>query len=316
MSLAPPTLHHGDAGLTAKGISHVVLQVVNLAQARDFYMDVVGLHEDKDTSWPDAGAMGLVCQSGQRVVLVPSESPRTFAETGVHVAYAVSSRTIPRIMESLADRAIEVHRYHEDRPEEVANNFYFSDPDGNRIQLVARDDVFDGVQSIDHSAVQASDIEWAEEFYVDTLGLPVVHRVGWNTADYVRSRLWADGKDYMAPGTRRWDQRYRAIPGRPEQSRRVARPNMQVFVSVGPAVLGIYLALAHFQEPAPYVAFGTPRTAYAVDRPMLTLWAECLASIGVAMRGPIEHKRPAAAAASLYFRDPCGNFVELAVPVT
>jgi catechol 2,3-dioxygenase-like lactoylglutathione lyase family enzyme len=155
-------------------------------------------------------------------------------------------------------------------------------------------------------------MEWEEDFYGDRLGLAVDHRVGWNTADYVRARMWGEGKEHMAPGTRRWDERYRDIPGaKPGQGRRVPRPNMQIFFRMGDAVLGVYLATAHAQEPPPRQAKGTPRTAYWTDSATLDRAAAALEASRIAVLGPLRHPARSPIAASLYFRDPCGNFIEL-----
>jgi hypothetical protein len=163
-------------------------------------------------------------------------------------------------------------------------------------------------------------MEWIEAFYADRLGLAVEHRVGWNTADYIRARAWGEGNDDMAPGTRRWDERYRDIPGgKPGQGRRVPRPNMQMYLRTGASVFGIYLATAHQQEPPPHMAKGTPRTGFAVDRAELDRAVAALAEARVTLpsvtfEGPVEHGAMSPIASSLYVRDPCGNFIELCVP--
>jgi catechol 2,3-dioxygenase-like lactoylglutathione lyase family enzyme len=302
------------ARLTLRAISHLVIEVANLDRARSFYADRLGFAPMSD--WPVDGELCLRCLSGQWLVLKQSATPRTFAETGVHQAYGASPVAIAGIVNALSAAAIPVHRYHEDRPAERDDNCYFADPDGNRIQLVRRETtVGPGVCTIDHAAVLASDMEWAEDFYRDRLGLPVEHRVGVNTDDYVRARLWGEGKDDVAPGTRRWDERYRDIPGgKPGQGRRVPRPNMQMYLRTGNSVFGIYLATAHAQEPPPDLAMGSPRTGFAVDRAELDRARELMLDANVTVKGPVEHGAKSPIAASLYLRDPCGTFIELCVP--
>jgi catechol 2,3-dioxygenase-like lactoylglutathione lyase family enzyme len=302
------------ARLTLRTISHLVIEVSNLDRARSFYVDRLGFAPTGD--WPVEGELCLRCLSGQWLVLKPSPMPRTFAYTGVHQAYGASPVAIAGIVNALSAAAIPVHRYHEDRSAERDDNCYFADPDGNRIQLVRRETtVGPGVCTIDHAAVLASDMEWAEDFYRDRLGLPVEHRVGVNTDDYVRARLWGEGKDDMAPGTRRWDERYRDIPGgKPGQGRRVPRPNMQMYLRTGSSIFGVYLATAHVQEPPPHLAMGSPRTGFAVDRAELDRAAGLLLDANVSFEGPVEHGAKSPVAASLYLRDPCGNFIELCVP--
>lgn len=298
--------------LPVRSIAHTVIEVSDLARARAFYGERLGLRTATD-NWPDGGEVCLSCPSGQRLILRQTAQPRTLPDTAVHQAYRATPAGIDRIVQSLAADSITVHRYHEDRPAEQADNCYFADPDGNRIQLVASGQGNEpGVLGIDHTAVLASDMEWIEEFYVDKLGLAVDHRVGWNTGDYVRARAWGEGKEDMAPGARRWDERYRDIPGgKPGQGRRVPRPNMQIFFQMGDAVLAVYMAASHVQEPPPRQAKGSPRTAYWTDRATIERTAALLEDTRVATLGPVQHPSKSAIAESLYFRDPCGNFIEL-----
>ncbi|MGE5539521.1 MAG: VOC family protein [Gemmatimonas sp.] len=303
------------ARIAIRALSHVVIEVANLDRARSFYAERLGLRASA-AAWPVDGEMCLACSPGQWLVLKEVKAPRTFAGTGVHQAYAASPVAITGIVNGLTAATVPVQRYHEDRPAERDDNCYFVDPDGNRIQLVRRETtVGPGVCGLDHVAVLASDMEWAEDFYCGLLGLPVDHRVGVNTEDYVRARAWGEGRDDMAPGTRRWDERYRDIPGgKPGQGRRVPRPNMQMYLRTGASTFGIYLANSHEQEPPPHLAFGSPRTGFAVDRPELDRAAALLADARVALEGPIEHGSRSLMAASLHFRDPCGNFIELCAP--
>jgi catechol 2,3-dioxygenase-like lactoylglutathione lyase family enzyme len=302
--------------LSIRSIAHAVIEVSDLGRARAFYGDRLGLRLAPDAAWPATEELALPCLSGQHVVLKQAASPRAFPDTGVHQAYRASPAAIEDIVRALGADGVAVHRYREDRPAEQNDNCYFADPDGNRIQLVRQETtVGPGIIAIDHTAMQASDMEWIEDFYGARLGLPVEHRVGWNTADYIAARAWGEGKDDMAPGTRRWDERYRDIPGgKPGQGRRVPRPNMQLFFAMGNAVLGIAMALAHEQEPPLGQARGTPRTAYWTTRAELDRAAAALAGTRIATLGPVEHPARSPVAASLYLRDPCGNFIELCAP--
>ena len=80
------------------------------------------------------------------------------------------------------------------------------------------------------------------------------------------------------------------------------------------AVLGIFMATSHQQEPPPKQAKGTPRTAYLTTREALDRTAAVLQGTRTAVLGPVEHSAKSPIAASLYFRDPCGNFIELCAP--
>jgi len=297
------------------GISHVAIQVTDTDQATDFYGSVLGAGAAAVPDWPEEGETALALSSGQVLAFRSTGAPAAGEDSGVHQAYRCAAASRAAILDRLKAEGIAVHAYHEDRPAEAEDPCYFSDPFGNRVQLVWGPWQADGIAGIDHTGVQASDIEWEEEFFIDNLGFPVDHRVGWNTADYVRARAWAEGKEDMAPGTRRLDQRYRDIPGaEPGRSREVARPNMQIFLRLGEGVLGIFLATRHSQEPAPETARGAPRTGITVDRAALGDWAERLCAAGAAVEGPVRHGTGARHAETLYFRDPCGNFFAFCAP--
>ncbi|MQA64629.1 MAG: hypothetical protein GEU76_01810 [Alphaproteobacteria bacterium] len=309
--------------ISASAISHVAVETADLDRARDFYVRILGTPAAFAPAWGDAGAEACRLVSGQHLILVPAAKPRTFADTGVHVAYRAAPGAIADITAQAAAAGMAMHRYVEDRPAEVTDNVYLADPDGNRIQLVAdatsASGSDGGIGGIDHTAVLVSDIEWADDFWVDSLGLTAVHRVGWNTGDFARARAWAEGKEDMAPGTRRWDQRYRDIPGgKPGQGRKVARPNPQLFVDFGGGkggngggpVVAIFLAQAHVQEPPPDLARGTPRTALQVADESLDTIAAALAKAGGRVEGPVVHGTGAPVRRSLYLRDVCGVFFE------
>ena len=297
-----------------EGIAFAIIEVSDIEASAGFYKKYLGLSNAPHDALPDdlsgSRSMALQCPSGQMLVLVERATPRCFPDTGVHLAYRASADARDAICQSLNGDAIPIEHYHEDRPAELDDNCYFADPDGNRIQIVidASSDREQGVLGLDHGAIQASDLEWAEEFYIDQLGFLVDHRVGWKTADYIRAQVWKDGKEDMAPGTRRLDQRYRDIPGgKPGQGRAVARPNMQVFLKMGSTALGLYLALSHEQEPSTDKIKGTPRIAYKTSRAALDHMAKNLKSSQGNFLGPEDIGNGTA----LYFRDPCGNFLEL-----
>lgn len=294
------------------GISHLAIEVADLKRARDFYR-LLGFEFAGDDRMPECGRSArLRTASGQSVILCESPEPRSLPETGVHQAYRISATDRDAAAKALAAYGVTVHDYEEDRPQEKRDNFYFSDPDGNRIQLVAA--TTNGaapckILGIDHAAIESHDLEWAEDFYVQRLGLTVEHRVGWRTDDYVRAKLWGEGKENMAPGTRRWDQRYTVM----EQKRRLPRPNTHFFIRVGADILGIYLATQHRQEPPEEQIIGTPRIGFRAGRASFEQMARQLAATRTPIKGPVEHPAGAPIAASLYARDPGGNFLEICV---
>ena len=295
-----------------RGISHLAIQVTDAGRALDFYGSVLGAGDTAVPGWPEEGETALALASGQVLAFRKADTKGADEDSGAHQAYRCPTAARGAMLDRLKSEGIAIHTYHEDRPAEADAPCYFYDPFGNRVQIVWGPWQGEGIAGIDHAGVQASDIEWEEEFFIEKLGFSVDHRVGWNTADYVRARAWADGKEDMAPGTRRLDQRYRDIPGaEPGRSRAVARPNMQIFLKLGEGVLGIFLATRHRQEPAPEATRGTPRTGITVDRAALDGWAEKLSCAGAAVEGPVAHGKGSPYGASLYFRDPCGNFFEL-----
>lgn len=298
--------------LALEGIGFLAVPVLDLSAAREFYSDL-GFTEVGADVIPNCGAhVAFRAASGQLLALVVSPDAPDLRDTGVHQAYRVSGAERDAIGKRLAAKGASVFTYKEDRPGEDNDNFYIFDPSGNRVQLVAVQNSSNatGVLGIDHAAVQVADILWTEKFYADDLALPVDHRVGWKTADYVRARKWAAGEENMAPGTRRLDQRYTVMVNR----KTVPRCNMQLFLRAGDAILGIYLANKHFQEPPEEQAIGTPRIAFAAKREELDRAAKLIAAAGKAVEGPVVHGKDCVLEASVYFRDPGGNFIELCTP--
>ena len=294
-------------------ISHTVIEVADLKRGEEFYR-VLGFEPAGHDRVPNCGRnASFRTASGQWLILCENEQPRSLPETGVHQAYRVTAPDRQAIAEAMAAREVPVHTYKEDRPAEAGDNCYFFDPDGNRVQLVAAQTPAEAcgkVLSIDHAAIECHDLEWAEDFYVSRLGLAVDHRVGWRTEDYARARLWGEGKEHMAPGTRRWDQRYTTM----EQKRRLPRPNTQLFVTIGAQVLGVYLATQHRQEPPEEQIVGTPRIGLRANRGILEQTATLLAEGRSPIHGPVEHPNGTLMAASLYAKDPGGNFLEICIP--
>lgn len=297
-----------------EGISHLVIEVSELKQGEEFYRDVLGFESIGRDRLSDCGrSVSLQAASGQWLILAENPQPRSLPETGAHQAYTVGPAGRELIEKKLAARGVEIHTYKEDRPAEEEDNFYFYDPGGNRIQLVASGTLSGAagkVIGIDHVVVECHDLEWAEDFYVKILGLTVDHRVGWRTDDYLRAKLWGEGKENMAPGTRRWDKRYTVM----EQKRLIPRPNTQLFTRVGPGVLGIYLATSHRQEPPEAQVVGTPRIGFRANRKTLEETAKLLRERRFAAHGPVEHAASTPIASSLYVRDPGGNFLEICAP--
>lgn len=296
------------AGLAIEAISHLVVAVADRARARAFYGDLLGFKAVGTDVLADCGRHDLlVTPSGQQLVLAEAAKGADLRETGVHQAYRFTAGEREQVAARLTAAGVEVQRYGEDRPAEAGDNFYAFDPDGNRVQLVAA-----ARGGIDHACVQVPDVLWAERFWGSELGLALDHRVGWRTADYVRARKWADGEEQMAPGTRRMDKRYTVMVNR----KTVPRCNMQLFYRAGDAIIGVYLANKHVQEPPEEQLVGVPRIAFRAPRQTLDRAAEALAYHGRPFKGPFAPPAGQPFEAVLHFKDNGGNFFELVTPLS
>lgn len=297
-----------QTGLEVEGLSHLAVEVTDLDRARKFYRDVLGFGDAENAMSVESHEAVLSLAHGGFLVLGQRSDRHDLRATGVHQAYSVSTEARERIACRLGELGVEVQTYREDNPCETKDPFYFFDPDGNRVQLVLCRGMRDDVPALNHASIQVANLISAEWFYSQILGFDIAHRVGWHTADYLRAQAWADGKDHMAPGTRRLDKRYTVMVNR----KVVARPNMQIFFSCGSAFVGVYLANQHFQEPDEFLYKGTPRIAFRVKPSVLVDACKRLSGEGIPFVGPIQHGKGAALASSLYFKDPGGNFLELA----
>jgi len=296
------------------GLGHIAVAVADLDAARAFYCDVLGFADSGSDVLPDCGRHRVVAAaSGQRVALtVDAALPP--ADTGIHQAYRVTAGARQGILDRLAAHNIAVSSYREDRPAERADNCYVLDPFGNRIQLVTASSAPHGgpaIAAIDHVGVQCIDMEWMELFYVGRLGMSVNHLVGASTADYERAAVWGEGKEDMAPGTRRWDKKFYVAPG---TNPLIARPNMQVFLNAGRDTFGIFLATKHDQEPPEETIVGSPRTSFVVPEDQLEIVAGHARDAGLSPVGPVAHARSVGWAKSLYLKDPGANFIEFRTP--
>jgi len=301
--------------ITFAGICHVALPCADIARSLSFYVNVLGLIEDRGAQLPECGEhVVLRVPSGQRVALCRATAPLP-PDNGRHIGFGVPAPAREIIMRKAVSRGIALHRYKEDRPAEESDNYYVHDPHGNRVQLVAvaaeNVDAVPRVASIDHVGMQAIDLEWEEDLYVRLLGMPVEHVTGWRTSDYKRARLWGEGKEQMAPGTRRWDNRFGYVPGRvPGQSSVIARPNMQLFVKAGSQTVGLFLAFERYQLPPEERIVGVPRVGFSVDREAFDAVADRFDRAKLPVSAPHEHPRSSPYAASLYGKDRGANFLE------
>lgn len=302
-----------EQSVAVTGIGHIAVAVSDLDAARAFYCGVLGFSDAGVDRLPHCGRHCVVATGSGQLVALTVDAALPPADTGIHQAYRVSPAARAEILGRLAARRVAVSTYREDRLAEKDDNCYFLDPFGNRIQLVTGAPHSGGamIAAIDHVGVQCDDIEWMEMLYVGRFGMTMDHLVGASTADYMRATAWGEGKEDMAPGTRRWDKRFYVAPG---QTPMVARPNMQFFVNAGRDVFGVFLATRHDQEPPEELVVGCPRTAFVVAERELERIAGLLREARLPMVGPVSHPPSVGWTVSLYFKDPGANFIEFRTP--
>lgn len=291
-----------------QGFSHLVVGVDDLDAAEAFYRDGLGMVPVGRDAWPDAGANAVLKAGDQHIILSRLAARPDMTATGVHQGYRIGAKGRAALCARLAKMGVTVESYREDRPAEANDNFYAFDPSGNRVQLVvdARANGVAAVTGIDHACVQDYDMQWAQAFYGDMLGLPVDHITGLHTDDYVRAQDWGDDKEAMAPGCCRLVRYYREIPG---QNRMQPRPTLQMYFRAGDGVIGVYMAMDDYAEPPEDRLTGTPRMALRVGAGGLDRVAQMLEVRGRPFRR-VDHGGKGAVARSLYSRDVGGNFIE------
>ncbi len=123
-------------GMPLQGISEVILVVKDLERSTAFYRDVVGLIEEDVRNpkfvWFWAGPPG----KSQRIGITAGPLTYGAAHCGgpQHFAFGTERARIPELKAALEAQGVEV-----EGPVEFkfwnALSIYFSDPDGNRIEL-------------------------------------------------------------------------------------------------------------------------------------------------------------------------------------
>jgi catechol 2,3-dioxygenase-like lactoylglutathione lyase family enzyme len=118
--------------LKARGIDHVVFHVKDLARAKKFYVDFLGMEIDHERSWQ----CFLKC-GNQGVALFEvdgGEEVHGGSEVN-HLALRLAEGDLARTRKTLEDAGIEIHG----RPGDPTC-IYFRDPDGHRLQLLMPND--------------------------------------------------------------------------------------------------------------------------------------------------------------------------------
>jgi YD repeat-containing protein len=121
----------GD-GMPVTGVSELVLEVVDLEAAEDFYAGVLGLPVVE--RWPDREAIWVMAGERTRIGLWKPQVGLAGGRGGLHVHFAM------HIAEDKYDAAVALLRSRDAEVEEIAFDgagraAYVTDPDGNVVEL-------------------------------------------------------------------------------------------------------------------------------------------------------------------------------------
>jgi len=115
--------------LKVSGIDHLVFHVKDLARARKFYVDFLGMEVDHERSWQ----CFLKCGNQGLALFEVTDEVRGGSELN-HLALRLQSGDLERTKKTLEDAGIEVHGRKGD-----PSCIYFHDPDGHQLQLLTPD---------------------------------------------------------------------------------------------------------------------------------------------------------------------------------
>jgi catechol 2,3-dioxygenase-like lactoylglutathione lyase family enzyme len=117
-----------ESPLKVSGIDHVVFHVKDLARARTFYIDFLGMEIDHESSWQ----CFLKCGNQGVALFEVEDNEEVHAGSEVnHMALRLAAGDFARVKSTLENAGIKVHG----RPNDP-HCIYFSDPDGHRLQLL------------------------------------------------------------------------------------------------------------------------------------------------------------------------------------
>jgi catechol-2,3-dioxygenase len=114
--------------LKMTGIDHVVLHPRDLARAKTFYLDLLGMTVDHESSWQcfmHCGSQGVaIFEQQEGEAFVPGHDLN-------HMALVVHEGTYESIKTELEHHGVKVEGRAGD-----PNCIYFHDPDGHRLQIL------------------------------------------------------------------------------------------------------------------------------------------------------------------------------------
>ena len=168
----------------------------------------------------------------------------------------------------------------------------------------------------DHAVIRVNDQILAERFYRQVFGaiygdelVRVEHRSMSTTEEYLHTAHTGGTGARAAEADRQRGVSRREAAA--EGVRVVGVP--QGSVQIGGALLPLFLARRHEQEPPPEQLRGTPRHAFPVTAEQMEKAIDLLRRHEVDFEGPVDHPAPCPAVRSIYFKDPSSNFLELCV---
>ena len=117
-----------NAPLKVTGIDHVVFHVKDLARAKKFYVDFLGMEVDHERSWQ----CFLKCGNQGLALFEAKDGAEIHGGSEVnHMALQLISGDYQRVKSTLANAGIEVHGRDGD-----PHCIYFHDSDGYQLQLL------------------------------------------------------------------------------------------------------------------------------------------------------------------------------------
>ena len=117
-----------NAPVKVSGIDHVVFHVKDLARARKFYVDFLGLEVEHERDWQ----CFLKCGHQGIALFEVDDGEEVHGGSEVnHMALRLVSGEYERVKATLEDAGIEVHGRKGD-----PHCIYFHDPDGHQLQFL------------------------------------------------------------------------------------------------------------------------------------------------------------------------------------
>jgi catechol 2,3-dioxygenase-like lactoylglutathione lyase family enzyme len=121
-----------ESPLKVSAIDHVVFHVKDLARSKKFYIDLLGMAVDHESSWQ----CFLKCGNQGVALFEIDDGAEVHGGSEVnHMALRLASGDYDRVRTILANADIKISGRSSD-----PNCIYFSDPDGHRLQLLMPQD--------------------------------------------------------------------------------------------------------------------------------------------------------------------------------